>query len=214
MVEFTKVSKFNLKNINLKVEKGEFIVLSGNGGSGKTTLIRLVSGDLLPDEGTVKLTISDASSLTTQRRKIGFIPQQGNILEEKSVFANLEIPLKLLGEYNKSTIISTLEKLGLYEYCDTKALRLSSSYQQLLKIALSVAKNPLLLLADEPFQNLAPEQETQVISLLKNLNTLGTTILFATSRTLPQNSVATGFCLRSCLTRELRLTDGEIIHNP
>ena len=190
MLEFTKVSKFNLKNINLKVEKGEFLVISGKGGSGKTTLLKLASGDLIPDKGTINI---------PNRKKIGFIHQQGNILEEKSVFANLEIPLKLLGEYNKSTILSNLEKLGLYEYRDIKAFELSSSHQQLLKIALPVAKKPLLLLADEPFQNLDSEQEAQIISLLKNINTLGTTILFATSRTPP-----------SYFTRELRLADGEI----
>ena len=176
MVEFTGVSKFSLKDINLKVEKGEFLIISGKGGSGKTTLLKLASGELLPDTGTINI---------PDRKKIGLISQQENILEEKSVFANLEIPLKLIGKYNKSSILSTLEKLGLYEYCDIKALELSSSHQQLLKIALSVAKKPLLLLADEPFQNLDPEQEAQASSLLKDINTLGTTILFATSRTPP-----------------------------
>ncbi len=176
ILEFTKVSKFNLKNINLKVEKGEFLLISNKGGSGKTTLLKLASGELLPDTGTINI---------PDRIKIGFIHQQGNILEEKSVFANLEIPLKLINKYNKSNILSTLEKLGLYEYHDTRALELSSSHQQLLKIALAVAKKPLLLLADEPFQNLDHEQEAQASSLLKDINTLGTTIIFATSRTSP-----------------------------
>ncbi len=193
ILEFTGVSKFSLKNINLKVEKGEFLVISGKGGSGKTTLLKLASGELIPDAGTINI---------PNRKKIGFIHQQGNILEEKSVFANLEIPLKLLGEYNKGVVLSILEKLGLYEYRDTKALELPCSHQQLLEIALSVAKNPLLLLADEPLQNLDPEQEAQASSLLKDINTLGTTILFATSKTLP-----------SYFTRELRLANGEIIYS-
>ncbi len=194
ILEFTEVSKFSLKNINLKVEKGEFLVISGKGGSGKTTLLKLASGELIPDAGTINI---------PNRKKIGFISQQRNILEEKSVFANLEIPLKLLGEYNKGAVLSTIEKLGLLEYQDTKALELSSSHQQLLKIALSVAKKPLLLLADEPFQNLDPEQEAQASSLLKDINTLGTTILFATSRTPPP----------PYFTRELRLANGEIIYS-
>lgn len=202
MVEFIGVHKFNLRNIDFKVEKGEFIVLHGNGGAGKTTLLKLAYGELCPDKGTVKVfdgKVWAPPSTQTMKRKVGYIPQDGSLLEDKDVMTNVEVPLKLLGEYDRRKVLSILHKFGLYEYHKVQACELPCSIRQLLKVALPVAKNPLLVIADEPLQNLDPEQAKLVLSIFSDMNATGITILFATSQSFPTS-----------YTRKFYISNGEI----
>jgi len=210
MLEFKEVFKFTLKNINLKVEKGDFCILCGPGGSGKTTVLRLAYGDICPDKGSVYVLGSSLTATTVNsiRAKIGFIPQEGRLFEEKDVYSNLSFPLKLLNKYEPSLVISTLKKLHLYELKDTKAQHLSSSERQRLKIAQAFAKNPLLILADEPRANLDPGAEKEILALFKNINVLGATVVMATARDPLAYFTESR---RAFHTRIITLNKGEII---
>jgi ABC-type lipoprotein export system ATPase subunit len=205
MIDLAGVSKFSLKNVDLRVKTGEFIVVQGKGSSGKTTLLRLVHGDIAPEEGTVRVldTPYEYGGLSRNthaaRRKMGFVFEGSTLLDNKSVLANIEIPLKLLGNYHESVALSVLDKLGLSESLNLKASELSFSGRQLLKIALSAARSPLLLLADEILQGLDSGQQEKVHLLLGDINTAGATILYTTSHDLPPR-----------FTRELSIVDGKL----
>ena len=226
MIEFIGVYKFNLRDLNFKIENGEFVCLCGNGGAGKTTILKLIAGEITPERGTIKIATNSISRIGTGLReikmqnakcktkdkkaelrkenlslknKISYIAQSTALLENKDVFTNIVFPLKFLGKYNRSAVLSILSKLGLNDYWKSKVCNLPCSYRQLLKIALQVVKNPILLLADEPLTNLDAEQSSTVLALLKDMHSTGTTILLATSQ-------VTHFA-----TKELHLINGEII---
>ena len=205
MIDLAGVSKFSLKNVNLRVKTGEFILIRGKGGSGKTTRVRLVHGDIPPDEGTVRVLDTQydyrklSQNIHVARRQIGFVSEGGTLLEDKSVLANLEIPLKLLGNYHEQFALSVLEKLELNKYIELKACELSCSGRQLLKIALCAARSPLLLLADEVLQGLDSSQQKKVHLLLEDMNTAGATILYTTAHDSPPR-----------FTRELSIVDGKL----
>jgi ABC-type multidrug transport system ATPase subunit len=206
MIDLAGISKFSLKNVNLRVKTGEFVVVRGKGGSGKTTLVRLVHGDIAPDEGTVRVLDTQydyrrlSQNIHAARRQIGFVSEGGTLLENKSVLANLEIPLKLLGNYHKRFALSVLERLELSERIELKACELSCSGRQLLKIALCTARSPLLLLVDEVLQGLDSGQQKKVHLLLEDMNTAGATVLYTTAQDSPPR-----------FTRELNIIDGKIM---
>lgn len=205
MLEFAGVYKFNLKDINFKIDKGDFLIIRGDGGAGKTTIVRLACGELAPDKGTIKVfghlfgTGGAKQIPTSIKKKIGIIPQGGSLLENKNVFTNLAVPLKFLGKYDRRAVISVLNKLGLHKYQDRNINELPGSYRQLVKIALAMLKTPLLLLADEPLQNLDPEQSNIVLSTLEDMNISGTTVLFTASQTSSKY-----------FSREIYIADGKI----
>ncbi|MBI4723349.1 MAG: ATP-binding cassette domain-containing protein [Candidatus Stahlbacteria bacterium] len=199
MIEFIGVYKFNLRNLNFKIEDREFVNLVGQGGTGKTTILKLAYGEITPDRGTIVINPKSQTPNPNARLRIGYITQSNTFLEDKDVLTNLEFPLKFLGNHNRQEMLSVLNKLGLDKYCKSKVRDLPCSARQLLKIALSVVKNPILLLVDEPLANLDPDQSSTVLTLLKDMHSTGTTILLATS--LPVQSE----------TKELHLINDEIM---
>lgn len=192
MLEFNNVTKIYkdkpiLKNISFKVETGDFLILSGPSASGKSTILQLAYMDTFPTKGVVRVMEFYSNKIRGRhlpilRRKIGFISQEEKFLENRTVFVNLNYVLKLTGNRNKNIVSKILEKLRLLDKSKFYPFELSSSERQKLKIAQALVKSPLLLLADEPLNNLDDREGEEILSLLKNINTEGATVVLATTR--------------------------------
>ncbi|MFC1743696.1 ABC transporter ATP-binding protein [Candidatus Riflebacteria bacterium] len=180
-----------LKEINLKIEDGEFLGLVGPSGSGKTTLLNLLGGLDSPTEGDVfvegkKLNDMDANSLADFRNEsIGFIFQSFNLLPVYTAYENVEFPLLLqksrTDEEIKKLVSEILEKVGLGDKMDKIPATLSGGECQRVAIARAMVKNPSIVLADEPTANLDAENSHAILKVLEKLNEeMGTTFVFST----------------------------------
>jgi ABC-type multidrug transport system ATPase subunit len=199
MIELKDVCKFNLKNINFKIEKNDWFAILGHNGAGKTTILKLIYGVVKPDKGNINLFENKIKPVLI-KRKIAFITQDGGVLDNKDVVSNLSIPLKLNRRYTKTKVSTLINKLGLSEFAKLKACELPASRRQLLKIGIAVSKEPLVLLADEPMEHLDNEKSELVLSLFNELHLIGTTIVFTTSKSVPEY-----------FTKGISLKNGEII---
>lgn len=199
MIELKDIYKFNLKGINFRIGQGDWLTIAGHNGAGKTTILRLIYGIITPDKGSIIL-LDNKLKKNQIKNKVGFISQESGIIENKNVFSNLALPLKLSRKYSKSKVDALIDKLGLSDFAKLKASDLPASRRQLLKIGIAISKDPLLLLADEPTEHLDAEKSDLVLSLLYNLHSIGTTIVFTTSKSIPEHS-----------TKKIHLKNGEII---
>jgi putative ABC transport system ATP-binding protein len=199
MIELKDVCKFNLKNINFKIEKNDWFAILGHNGAGKTTILKLIYGIIKPDKGNISL-FENKIKQASIKKKIGFIAQDGGVLENRDVISNLSIPLKLNRKYSKNKVSTLINKLGLSEFSKLKACELPASRRQLLKIGIAISKEPLVLLADEPMEHLDNEKSELVLSLFNELHLIGTTIVFTTSKSVPEY-----------FTKGISLKNGEII---
>ncbi len=175
-------------DVNLSVEKGEFVYFVGETGCGKTTMMRLMYMDLLPTSGVVKVDSFSSSSLKKRklhilRRKLGIIFQDYKLLHDRCVFDNLTFALQAVGYSGRETKMKAtqaLSQVGLIHKKNAPIGELSGGEQQRLSIARAIAKDPLAILADEPTGNLDPGTSEDILTLLKTINLAGTTILLAT----------------------------------
>ena len=179
-----------LTDINLIIEKGEMTFLIGKTGSGKTTLIKSLYGDI-SIKNSKKFEIVDFNlkeikdyQIPFLRRKIGIVFQDFKLLEDRSIFKNLEFVLKATGwtDNNKieDRILEVLHMVGIEINLDTYPSKLSGGEQQRIAIARALLNNPELIIADEPTGNLDPETSIEIISLFEKLNNLGITMVIAT----------------------------------
>ena len=179
-----------LTDINLIIEKGEMTFLIGKTGSGKTTLIKSLYGDI-SIKNSKKFEIVDFNlkeikdyQIPFLRRKIGIVFQDFKLLDDRSVFKNLEFVLKATGwtDNNKieDRILEVLHMVGIEINLDTYPSKLSGGEQQRIAIARALLNNPELIIADEPTGNLDPETSIEIISLFEKLNNLGITMIIAT----------------------------------
>ncbi len=179
-----------LTDINLIIEKGKMTFLIGKTGSGKTTLIKSLYGDI-SIKNSKKFEIVDFNlreikdyQIPFLRRKIGIVFQDFKLLEDRSVFKNLEFVLKATGwtDNNKieDRILEVLHMVGIEINLDTYPSKLSGGEQQRIAIARALLNNPELIIADEPTGNLDPETSIEIISLFEKLNNLGITMIIAT----------------------------------
>ena len=179
-----------LTNINLIIEKGEMTFLIGKTGSGKTTLIKSLYGDI-SIKNSKKFEIVDFNlkeikdyQIPFLRRKIGIVFQDFKLLDDRSIFKNLEFVLKATGwtDNNKieDRILEVLHMVGIEINLDTYPSKLSGGEQQRIAIARALLNNPDLIIADEPTGNLDPETSIEIISLFEKLNNLGITMIIAT----------------------------------
>ena len=179
-----------LTDINLIIEKGDMAFLIGKTGSGKTTLIKSLYGDI-SIKNSKKFEIVDFNlreikdyQIPFLRRKIGIVFQDFKLLEDRSIFKNLEFVLKATGwtDNNKieDRILEVLHMVGIEINLDTYPSKLSGGEQQRIAIARALLNNPELIIADEPTGNLDPETSIEIISLFEKLNNLGITMIIAT----------------------------------
>ena len=178
-----------LQNINLTIEKGEFVYLVGKTGSGKSTLLKAMYADVPVNNG--KLSVLGQSLLNIKkrkilslRRKLGIIFQDFQLLSDRSVRDNLKFVMKATGWRGKKKIdneINTLlSKVKMLEKADQFPHQLSGGEQQRIAIARALVNNPILILADEPTGNLDPETSEEIIRLLFEICGKEKTIVMAT----------------------------------
>ncbi len=178
-----------LRDVSLHVEKGDIFGIIGFSGAGKSTLIRLVNGLEKPDTGSVtvngqQLTNISKAELRTARRKIGMVFQQFNLLESKTVYHNIALPL-ILGKVPKEEIerkvAQTLKFVELEDKRDAHVSQLSGGQKQRVGIARALATDPDILLCDEATSALDPQTTESILKLLKRVNReMGITILLIT----------------------------------
>ena len=179
-----------LKNINFSISEGEMVFLIGRTGSGKTTFINSIFGNL-EIEKSDKFNVLDydlkkisENQIPFLRRKIGFVFQDFKLLNDRSIYDNLEFVLKSTGNNDKKNINEKIQRVlklvGINSSLDKFPSQLSGGEQQRVAIARSVLNNPELIIADEPTGNLDPETSLEIIELFQRLNKIGTSMIIAT----------------------------------
>jgi len=178
-----------LNKVDLEVDPGEFIAIMGPSGCGKSTLLNILGLLDSPTSGSYYFNGTEVSRYSEKQRaklrkeKLGFIFQNFNLIDELTVFENVELPLEYLGvnsKERKKIVFEALEKLDLLPRRDYFPLQISGGQQQRVAIARAVVANPSLILADEPTGNLDSARGEDVMNLLTKLNEAGTTILMVT----------------------------------
>lgn len=180
---------FILKDINTKIEEGEFVSIMGPSGAGKSTLLNIIG---LLDEanegeylfyGDPMSNLKEKKKVDYHRNHIGFIFQAYHLIEEMTVYENIETPLIYKGiksKGRKAIVADILDRFNIVAKKDLFPAQLSGGQQQLVGIARAIAGKPKLLLADEPTGNLHTDQGKMIMELLKQLNEEGTTIIQVT----------------------------------
>ncbi|MDD2541721.1 MAG: cell division ATP-binding protein FtsE [Desulfuromonadaceae bacterium] len=177
-----------LNNIDLKIGKGEFVFLTGPSGAGKTSLLRLLYGALTPNRGQVlidgqNVTRMPASQIPLLRRSIGVVFQDFKLLNNRTVYENVAITLEVLGwgraDIGKKTMY-ILKQMGIESKYNLITQRLSGGEQQRVALARALVNDPKILLADEPTGNLDDANKNQILSIFKEANIRGTTVVVAT----------------------------------
>ena len=177
-----------LRDVNVEVDEGEFVFVTGPSGAGKTTLLRLVFGAERPTSGHIlmngiNLGRISRSKLSLLRRRIGFVFQDFKLLPKKTVFENVALALEVTGQrgaFIRKKTHQTLRLVGLANKEKAYPLQLSGGEQQRVAIARAIVKDPLVLLADEPTGNLDPELTKDIMILFRSIHMKGTTVLIAT----------------------------------
>ncbi|RLB07265.1 MAG: cell division ATP-binding protein FtsE [Deltaproteobacteria bacterium] len=198
MIQFFQVYKTYpgnieaLADISFKIEKGEFVFITGPSGAGKTTLLKLIIRAERPDRGEIlvkgrNVTRLKNSQIPFLRRGVGFVFQDFKLLNHKTVYENISLVLEALG-YKKREIPKRVRQIlrvvGLEERVVKQTpFKLSGGEQQRVAIARALVNTPSILLADEPTGNLDPGLTVEIMDLLEKVNYLGTTVVVATHDT-------------------------------
>ena len=195
MIRFDQVSKVYkrgarpaLNEVDIEIERGEFVFLVGASGSGKSTFLRLVLREERPTSGSIRVLGRDLSQVSTWkvpqlRREIGTVFQDFRLLENKTVLENVAIAPQVIGKpryYIRSAVPEALELVGLKGKEKRLPHELSGGEQQRVAIARAMVNRPKLLLADEPTGNLDPSTSVGIMRLLDRINRQGTTVVMAT----------------------------------
>ena len=171
-----KIEVHALRNINLTIEKGEFVAIMGPSGSGKSTLLNMIgmldtstSGEIIID-GINTSAMSEKQRAEFRLKKIGFIFQFFSLLMELTALENVMLPMMMSGENHKDRAMTLLKIVGMVERAMHMPNELSGGEQQRVAIARALVNKPMLLLADEPTANLDTKSAEQVVNLMRKLN--------------------------------------------
>lgn len=208
-VESGREKRIILKGINLEVKVGDSIAIKGRSGSGKTTLLNIIGALTFYDQGQIKYAGENIpldtlkGQLSFRNRNIGYLTQQLNLLDDRSVFENISLPLKYNG-FSKNEIKEKVEKvlssLGMKEFIDMPIYNLSGGERQRIAIARAIVKEPSLLLADEPTGSLDEETEKEILKIFSYLKKNGITIIIVT-----HDDVVANYC-----DRKYELSNGKL----
>jgi len=199
-----------LSDVSFTVDKGEFVVLSGASGAGKTTLLRLLYADEQASDGEIEVAGFNVTGLRRSevpllRRSLGIVFQDAKLLSGRTVFENIAFVLRVLGTPRREITpkaFQALKAVGLSSRAQAYPAQLSQGEAQRAALARAIVKSPALLLADEPTGNLDDEMASEILDLIKDIWSRGTTVLFATH----QSRLAT-----QLKRRTLRLESGVLI---
>jgi cell division transport system ATP-binding protein len=197
MIQFSHVSKLYdnqfeaLADINLFIDKGEFVLLTGESGAGKTTLLKHIYMEELPTIGQVFVCGYESKYMRRKnipglRRKLGIVFQDFRLLYDRNVFENVAFAIRVTGAREKAVKRKSWEVLaqtGLSHKCLFYPSQLSGGEQQRVCIARAIVNSPLVLLADEPTGNLDKAVSFEIFELLQEINSWGTTVMVATHDT-------------------------------
>ena len=188
-VDIKQIDRPVFKNITLKIEKGEFLYLIGDTGSGKSSLLKTLYAEIQANTGNISVANIDLRKIKPKeipilRRKLGIVFQDFQLLTDRNVAENLDFVLKATGWKNKTErskrIAEVLNSVHLNGVKEKMPYELSGGEQQRAAIARALLNHPEIILADEPTGNLDPKKSIKIIELLKEINSKGTTILIAT----------------------------------
>jgi len=199
-----------LSDVSFTVDKGEFVVLSGASGAGKTTLLRLLYADEQASDGEIEVAGFNVTGLRRSevpllRRSLGIVFQDAKLLSGRTVFENIAFVLRVLGTPRREITpkaFQALKAVGLSSRAQAYPAQLSQGEAQRAALARAIVRSPALLLADEPTGNLDEEMASEILDLIKDIWSRGTTVLFATH----QSRLAT-----QLKRRTLRLEAGVLI---
>ena len=194
MIEFNNVVKtysegnYALNGVNMLIEDGEFCFLVGPSGSGKSTIIKMITGELKPTSGTVHVNGYSLERIRKRevpylRRTVGVVFQDFRLIDNMTVYENVAFAMRVIGAKEKEIrerVPYVLELVGLESKAKRHPGELSGGEQQRLAIARALVNNPSTIIADEPTGNLDPVMSFEIMSLLQEINNLGTTMLVVT----------------------------------
>ena len=197
--------------VSVQVEPGEFIVIKGESGSGKSTMLNLIAALDECDSGNVKIdgteikTLSEAKKAKFRGETIGIVFQSFNLLPVLSVIENVMYPLTLKGKPEEKThALKALNEVGLADYAHQRPNQLSGGQMQRVAIARAIVDRPKLVLADEPTANLDSETSASIMALMQNLNKeLGMTFVIVTHHDY----------VMQCASRIIELKDGRVVND-
>ncbi|MCI8335875.1 MAG: cell division ATP-binding protein FtsE [Peptococcaceae bacterium] len=185
---YKKQNVVALKNINLAIDKGEFVFLTGASGAGKSTMIRLLFREELATSGQVIVAGRSLSRLSSKetvifRRNVGMVFQDSRLLEDKTVEENVAFAMRVIERPKKEIdkkVPEILERVGLKNRLKHFPHQLSGGEKQRVAVARAIINDPIILFADEPTGNLDPDTSEELMELLREINDSGTTIIMAT----------------------------------
>ncbi len=194
MIEFRKVSKTYgtgteaVHNANFKIDKGEFAFLVGSSGSGKSTLIKLILKEEEPTSGSIIINGRDTTFLKPKRvpflrRSMGVVFQDFRLLPDKTVYDNVAYAMYIVRatpRHIRRQVPMVLSLVGLSDKAKVYPNELSGGEQQRVALARALVNNPSMIIADEPTGNLDPDTAWEIMTLLKDINARGTTVVVAT----------------------------------
>jgi len=197
-----------LNQINITVEKSEFVLIKGESGSGKSTLLFIMGGMLHPNSGKVIVNNQDILSLSEKERgkyranEIGFVFQSYHLLPYLNVLENIMLPNELAEtKIEKQAVYKIVEELGIKDRLYHKPSQLSAGEKQRVALARALIINPSIILADEPTGNLDEKNTIEVMKYLKSFQEKGGTVIMVTHGNLAD----------SYATRTIRLNKGELV---
>lgn len=205
-----------LDNVSLHIDPHEFVFLVGKSGAGKSTLIKMITKEELPDSGKIVIGGIDLDFVKRRhvphyRRRLGVVFQDYKLLPTRTVFENVAFALEIAGMSNREiqrTVPKVLDLVGLEHKANKFPTHLSGGERQRVSIARSVARQPKILIADEPTGNLDKLTKTEIIELLQRINDLGTTLLVTTH----DESIVNNLSKRVVTLKSGRIVDDQKYH--